>query len=308
MPLDDEFVELAARVRNWGRWGDDDELGTLNLIDAAAVKRGAACVQTGKAFSLAIPLDDNGPQIGFIPGRVQPDPQGVPDQRGHHRRPRRHPLLRRPDGPRRSRRAPTGTRSRTRATAATSGTVIPPTRSPRPARPECGIGLVKSLVTRGVLLDIARAQGRRRGGGGHRRSPVPTSTPPASRPACTVEPGDVVLLRTGAMSLFLAGDREGYASTNAGPSHAERRLVPRPRRRRGGHRQPHVRVRRVRAGRAAARARAAPGRDGHDPGPELEPRGAGGRLRRRRPRTRSCSRPRRNRSPAAPAPRSSPSR
>ena len=34
----------------------------------------------------------------------------------------------------------------------------------------------------------------------------------------TVEPGDVVLLRTGAMSLFLAGDREGYASTNAGPS------------------------------------------------------------------------------------------
>ena len=34
----------------------------------------------------------------------------------------------------------------------------------------------------------------------------------------SVEPGDVVLLRTGAMSLFLAGDREGYASTNAGPS------------------------------------------------------------------------------------------
>ena len=72
MPLDDEFVELAARVRNWGRWGDDDELGTLNLIDAAAVKRGAACVQTGKAFSLAIPLDDHGPQIGFIPGRYNP--------------------------------------------------------------------------------------------------------------------------------------------------------------------------------------------------------------------------------------------
>ena len=40
MPLDDDFVEIAARVRNWGRWGDDDELGTLNLIDAAAVQRG----------------------------------------------------------------------------------------------------------------------------------------------------------------------------------------------------------------------------------------------------------------------------
>ena len=72
MPLDDDFTQLAARVRNWGRWGDDDELGTLNLIDADAIKRGAACVQSGKAFSLAIPLDDNGPQIGFIPGRYNP--------------------------------------------------------------------------------------------------------------------------------------------------------------------------------------------------------------------------------------------
>ena len=69
MPLDDEFVALAARVRNWGRWGDDDELGTLNLIDAAAVKRGAACVQTGKAFSLAIPWSANGPH-GLNPKRA----------------------------------------------------------------------------------------------------------------------------------------------------------------------------------------------------------------------------------------------
>ena len=61
MPLDDDFVQLAARVRNWGRWGDDDELGTLNLIDAAAVQRGIASVQTGKTFNLSIPLDDHGP-------------------------------------------------------------------------------------------------------------------------------------------------------------------------------------------------------------------------------------------------------
>src|SRR5262249_34746909 len=39
--LPPEVKELAARVRNWGRWGPEDELGTLNLIDAAAVLRGA---------------------------------------------------------------------------------------------------------------------------------------------------------------------------------------------------------------------------------------------------------------------------
>ena len=30
------FDAMAARVRNWGRWGDDDVLGTINLIDDAA--------------------------------------------------------------------------------------------------------------------------------------------------------------------------------------------------------------------------------------------------------------------------------
>ena len=53
MPLPDEFHELAARVRNWGRWGPDDELGTLNLIDPAARRRGADCIRDGRTFSLA---------------------------------------------------------------------------------------------------------------------------------------------------------------------------------------------------------------------------------------------------------------
>ena len=40
MPLPAELKELAARVSNWGRWGDDDQRGTLNLITPDAVKRG----------------------------------------------------------------------------------------------------------------------------------------------------------------------------------------------------------------------------------------------------------------------------
>ena len=40
VPLPPHLKDLAARVSNWGRWGDDDERGTLNLIDAAAVRRG----------------------------------------------------------------------------------------------------------------------------------------------------------------------------------------------------------------------------------------------------------------------------
>lgn len=43
-------------MSNWGRWGDDDERGALNLVDADAVRRGIACVRTGEVLSLAAPI------------------------------------------------------------------------------------------------------------------------------------------------------------------------------------------------------------------------------------------------------------
>ncbi|GAA1913849.1 cyclase family protein [Streptantibioticus ferralitis] len=41
---------------NWGRWGEDDQRGTLNLITETARARGAAEVRTGRAVSLAVPI------------------------------------------------------------------------------------------------------------------------------------------------------------------------------------------------------------------------------------------------------------
>ena len=73
VPVPPVFTEMAARVRNWGRWGPDDEVGTLNLIDDAARRRGAAAVVSGKAFGLGLPLSEaEGIQLGFVEGRVNP--------------------------------------------------------------------------------------------------------------------------------------------------------------------------------------------------------------------------------------------
>ena len=72
MALPQEFRDLAERVNNWGRWGSDDELGTLNLITPEVVQRAAACIRTGRRFSLAIPLGESGPQTGGIRGRENP--------------------------------------------------------------------------------------------------------------------------------------------------------------------------------------------------------------------------------------------
>jgi len=72
MPFPDEFYELARRVNNWGRWGDSDELGTVNLITNEHVRTAASLVAQGKRFSLSLPLDKNGIQTGLMPGRVNP--------------------------------------------------------------------------------------------------------------------------------------------------------------------------------------------------------------------------------------------
>ena len=73
MPVPVVFTDMAARVRNWGRWGPEDEIGTLNLIDQAARRRAAAAVVSGRAFALGLPLSEaEGIQLGFVEGRVNP--------------------------------------------------------------------------------------------------------------------------------------------------------------------------------------------------------------------------------------------
>jgi kynurenine formamidase len=42
---------------NWGRWGADDQLGTANLLTATRAEAAARLVHTGKRFSLALPID-----------------------------------------------------------------------------------------------------------------------------------------------------------------------------------------------------------------------------------------------------------
>lgn len=60
-----EFRRVADDVRNWGRWGDADELGTLNFITADKVAGAAALVKQGKVFALGGDFGSGGPQGAF---------------------------------------------------------------------------------------------------------------------------------------------------------------------------------------------------------------------------------------------------
>src|SRR6202453_2650985 len=52
-----EFDEIFEAVKNWGRWGPDDELGTLNYITPDAVRGAAQTVRSGRRVTMAIPMN-----------------------------------------------------------------------------------------------------------------------------------------------------------------------------------------------------------------------------------------------------------
>lgn len=64
MPTDDPFDEYIATYSNWNRWGSDDQIGTANYITRAGVVAAAGLVRTGRVVSLAMNIDQNGPQTG----------------------------------------------------------------------------------------------------------------------------------------------------------------------------------------------------------------------------------------------------
>lgn len=59
-----DFRPLGARLSNWGRWGSDDERGTINLITPDRLVAAAKLVKKGSIISLSIPFDRDGPQQG----------------------------------------------------------------------------------------------------------------------------------------------------------------------------------------------------------------------------------------------------
>src|SRR2546428_11063123 len=63
--------DTGKKCSNWGKWGAEDERGTLNYITPEMIARATRLVKRGVVFSLAIPLDNTGPQVNQ-PRRFNP--------------------------------------------------------------------------------------------------------------------------------------------------------------------------------------------------------------------------------------------
>lgn len=65
------FKDAGSRLRNWGRWGDRDQRGTLNLITPDRVAAAGRLIVRGSVFELALPFGVAGLQFG---GGLRPNP------------------------------------------------------------------------------------------------------------------------------------------------------------------------------------------------------------------------------------------
>lgn len=196
-------------LSNWGRWGAEDERGTLNLLTPEIIAKAAGLVKSGKAYSLSVPLEAEGPQW-----------------------PQRHKTWRVTT----YKNAPMGAPQRSSADDVVtmhshSGThmdalchiwyddqlyngwqasehmsSVGATRN--------GIQNVPFIVGRGVLLDIAGWKGVAHLEKGEAITPADLDACAAAQ-GITIQPGDLVMTRTGWINVF-ATDRVRFNSGEPG--------------------------------------------------------------------------------------------
>src|SRR5262245_52884891 len=58
----EDLRQAAEKYKNWGKWGPNDEIGTLNYTTPQDIIAAAQLVRKGKVISLALNFDHTGPQ------------------------------------------------------------------------------------------------------------------------------------------------------------------------------------------------------------------------------------------------------
>ncbi len=214
MALPEDLQALAQRVSNWGRFGAADQRGTLNFITDASVQRGVASVRRGAAFSLAIPMNTDGPQTGGIPGRINPQHRMIAVNSNFSGDP--NDFTTNDDA------VDLGVQAATHWDALAHVGYGERLYNDTPASDVSEAGTARlgienfgPVVSRGVLLDVARLHGVDHFETNHAIGADDLDRAAASA-GVAVEPGDIVMVRTGQMHWLREGDRDRFSHPSPG--------------------------------------------------------------------------------------------
>ena len=207
------FKDLGRELSNWGRWGPDDQIGTLNLVEPRHVQAAAGEVRSGKVFQLSIPVGKDGPQSG-IGGRLNPVHlmSMQPDDWEPHGLQVADDWIIMP--------LQSGTQWDALSHVAYddklyNGYSTNQVRTRAGARQLAVDAFTDRIVGRGVLLDIARLHGVDWLEGGTAITPADLEAAEQAQ-GVTVGEADFLLVRTGWRGRLLAHGRDDWMSTEPG--------------------------------------------------------------------------------------------
>jgi kynurenine formamidase len=231
----DNWREVAQRIRNWGKWGESDQIGTLNYITPEKIVAATRLVKRGRSFPLCAPYEADGPWSGSFFRRnpirtmiVHGGDEQIADQLkegyggsvGEAFKAMYAGPMRFADDV-----IVMNLQSGTQWDALSHVWYDHQMYNGYPASAVTGLGATKNgiervaergqVVTRGVLLDVARKNGLKH------LAPNTIVTPEELEATCTaqgiaVEQGDVVLVRTGWWGRFVE-TRDGEAFLTGSP-------------------------------------------------------------------------------------------
>ena len=208
-PGPEEVAGYFTSLSNWGRWGTQDQHGTLNLIDGEKRARAAALIRQGTAVSCSRVLAASAPGSGVL-HFMTASGDGAAHGAGGATDWFAMPIH-----------APT-THVDALSHVFWDGQVYNGASARKITTTGAGVGsielLADGIVSRGVLLDIPRAQGRAWLEPGEPIRPGDLDSCGQAQ-GITVLPGDVVLVRTG-HDRHREADTALEASTDAPGLHA----------------------------------------------------------------------------------------
>ncbi len=196
---------VGSEVSNWGRWGANDQLGALNLLTPEVVLKAVDLVRKGRVYSLAVPLEKDGPQhpsfhktwkvSNYVPDEIGSFSEDVLTMDTH-----------------------SGTHIDALGHMWADGRFyndIPEEEAFDSGVVKTGIENVRSMVGRGVMLDVPTYRNVEHMGPGE----VVTSDELdaiAAAQGTNIEQGDILLIRTGWYRVFFS-DRALWESAVPGP-------------------------------------------------------------------------------------------
>ena len=199
----------AQKVSNWGRWGEDDQKGMLNLLTSEHVLKSLAMVRKGRVYNLAVPLEERGPQfpefhktwrVTHYANDPSPDGFGIADDVVMME-------------------AHSGTHIDSLAHAWRDGQMYngKDWRSAVSSRGvEWGsVDTIEWIIGRGIVLDVAAAKGVEHLERGEVVTPELLDAA-SERQGTKVRPGDILLIHTGWHRVFFT-DRAHWDTGEPGP-------------------------------------------------------------------------------------------